>query len=230
VRLWRALGPAVGLTVVTAACSGGAGSYVTSSATTVRVPDAPTSTAPTAPATTAARAAETSHEVPAFIDDFARVCTTQVGYSGATPYDQTPSVHPVAVFESDDQHRSYTESLHTLPAGWTLTPGPASTDKAQLATVQLIACIDRTATSPAGIDCNFDSDGTPVTLALVNATYDVTLYVATTGAKLGDVSVDAKTSECPYVAAYRDGDTQYVTALTDDEVTNAVKPYVMPGG
>ena len=54
--------------------------------------------------------------------------------------------------------------------------------------------------------------------------------MATTGATLGDVSVDAKTSECPYVAAYRDGDTQYVTALTDDEVTNAVKPYVMPGG
>jgi hypothetical protein len=230
VNLWRALGLVVWLTVVAAACSGGTGSYVSSSATTVCALDGSTSTAPVAPATTATRAVDTSHEVPAFMDDFARVCTTQVGYSGATPHDQTAALHPVAVFESDDQHRSYTESLHTLPASWTLTPAPASTDKAQLATVQLIACIDRTATTPAGIDCNFDNDGTPVTLALVNATYDVTLHAATTGAKLGDVSVDATTSECPDVAAYRDSDTQYVTALTDDQVTNAVKRYVMPGG
>jgi len=230
VKLWRALGLAVGVTVVAAACSGGTASYVTSSATTARAPEAPTSTVAAAPATTAARTAVASNEVPAFMDDFARVCTTQVGYSGATPYDQTPAVHPVAVFESDDQHRLYTESLHTLPAGWTLAPGPASTDKAQLATVQLIACIDRTATTPVGMDCHFDNDGTPVTLTLVNATYDVTVYAATTGTKLGDVSVDAKTSDCPYVAAYRDGDTQYVTTLTDDDVTNAVKPYVMPGG
>jgi hypothetical protein len=133
--------------------------------------------------------------------------------------------------ESDnDQHRSYTESFHSLPAGWTIRLDAAVKDKSQLTAVQLIACIDRTGTTPTGMNCNFDNDGKQVTLALVDATYDVWLYAASSGAKLGDVSLDAKTSECAYVAAFHDGDTRYVISLTDDDVTNAVKPYVTPAG
>jgi K+-transporting ATPase c subunit len=62
----------------------------------------------------------------------------------------------------------------------------------------------------------------------VNATYDVTVYATSSGAMVGQVSLNAATTQCPYVAAYREGDTQYVMTLTDNDVTNAVKPYVMP--
>jgi hypothetical protein len=57
------------------------------------------------------------------------VCSTQVGFAGANPYDRSASVHPVAVFERDDAAgHSYFQSVHPLPSGWTLTPdSPAGT-------------------------------------------------------------------------------------------------------
>jgi hypothetical protein len=67
---------------------------------------------------------------------------------------------------------------------------------------------------PTGINCDFDNNGKQVTLALVNATYDVTVYAASSGTEVGQAWLNATTSECPYVAAYREGDTQYVMTLT----------------
>jgi hypothetical protein len=52
--------------------------------------------------------------------------------------------------------------------------------------------------------------------------------VATLMEKRGDVSLEAKTTDWTYVASVKQGDTQYVSILSDDDVTNAVKPYVMP--
>jgi hypothetical protein len=167
--------------------------------------------------------------LPRFQSDFSRICTTQVGFGGATAYDHSATVHPVAVFENDgDGDGVYFETTPTLPAGWTVAQDPNAADNSALAAVQLVACVHRAATTPTGVQCNFDNNGQTVTLGLVNATYDVTIYAASSAEKLGAVSLDAKTTDCPYVAYVKQGDTQYVSSLSDDDVTNAVKPYVMP--
>jgi hypothetical protein len=234
----------IGVTVLAAACGGGGKDVSSTPATTaarvpVTPPSAPATTSPGATATSAAGSPATtnghanasspsSKELPRFMSDFSRVCTTQVGFGGATPYDSSAAVHPVAVFENDGEDGSYFQSIPTLPAGWTITPDPNANDNSALAAVQLVACVHRTATVATGVQCNFDNDGKTVTLGLADASYDVTIYAATTGQKLGATAVDAKTSDCPYVAVFREGETQYVSSLTDDDLTNAVKPYVMP--
>jgi hypothetical protein len=224
-----------------ASCGGGGDSGV--SATTAAAPpttstpstteevipaSSTTASAPTtsaAPATTAAASAE----LPAFMNEFDRVCKTQVGFSGATAYDGAPGTHPVALledaFEDDDL---YIESSNQLPAGWTIEQDSDFADNSELAAVQLVACLDRTATAPTGTQCEFDNNGTKITLELTNATYELKVFGAVTGEAVGNTSITTTETECPFIAVFREGDTQHIASLSDDDLTNALKPYVTP--
>lgn len=166
-------------------------------------------------------------EVPAFMTDFDRVCTTQVGFPGVTAYEDGPGLHPVVLFE-DHRGEGFVQSSRTLPAGWSIEQDADYEDNSDLEPTQLIACSDRTTETPTGVKCEFESDGKKVELELVDADYELTVYAATTGEVKHQQTLEARNTECPYVAAFKKGDTTFVNQPSDDDYIAALKPVVAP--
>lgn len=215
-RRWMTLAVAV---VLLTSCGGDDGAASRSGQ------DPPRSTT-TAPRDAAEGAAD---EVPAFIGDFDRVCTTQVGFGGVAAYEKAPGIHPVVLFEDFRGEDSFVESSRQLPAGWGVTQDDNFEDSSELEATQLIACSDRTAESPTGIRCEFDDDEAgKVELELVDATYELTVYAAATGEVQHEQTLEAKETTCPFIATFRKGDTTLVDRPSDDEYIAALKPVVAP--
>jgi hypothetical protein len=173
--------------------------------------------------------ATTEEELPMFMADFSRVCSTQVGFPGAKAYEAVPgAVHPIVFFE-ENEHSDFIQSGVTLPAGWTVTEDANYEDNTELAGIELVGCASIVETTPNGTQCEFDDDGQSISLELVNVTYEVAVYEATTGKVVGTpTTVKAESTECPFVVAYDDGDTTYNLSLDVDDVINALKPAVAP--
>jgi hypothetical protein len=173
-----------------------------------------------------AGAANGAGELPKFSTEFDRVCKTQVGFPGATAYEKAPGTHPVMFFE-EFRGESYVSTSRSLPEGWAIKEDTDYEDNGELAAVQLVACSDRVKTTPTGNTCDFDDDGKKVSLELVDSTWELKVYEATTGKQVGDTAtLEAKSGDCPYIAAFRKGDTTYVVEPSDDDYINALKEFV----
>jgi hypothetical protein len=167
--------------------------------------------------------------LPGFIQDFDRVCTTQVGFSGAASYEAGPGPHPVILFE-DYRGGDLIESSRSLPEGWKVEQDSDFEDNRELAEVELIACSSRTSEAPTGVECDFENDeeGT-VTLELVDATYDLVVYEARTGEEVHRATLEGSAGgECPFIATFEKGDTTMVSEPEDDAYINALKGVVDP--
>ncbi len=182
-----------------------------------------TTTAPAGAVTTAQSAAE----LPKFASEFDRVCTTQVGFPGATSYEPVPGLHPMLFFE-EHRGKSWVNSARDFPQGWAVKEDTNFEDNAELKAVQIIACGDRVKETPSGKQCEFEnkSKGTKTKLELVNSTTELKIYAATTGKLVKTEMIETKVTECPYFATYQDGDTTYVETPTEDQYTNALKSVV----
>jgi hypothetical protein len=216
-RARRGVMLACGTALVVGACGGG-GEVVGTGATVS--PDA--GVVATEPAVAAAG------ELPGFMSEFSRVCTTQVGFPGAATYSGEPRLHPIALFEEYRDEDNYLETSRTLPAAWVITQDDDYEDNAELAQVELIGCSDKVAETPNGTTCTFDADGEEIALELVDATYEVTVYEAATGAQVATERVQANRTTCPAIVSYSEGQTQLVNKPTDDQIINALKPVVDP--
>ncbi len=183
--------------------------------------------APVPPVASGAPAAD----LPGFMSDFDRVCETQVGYGGAAAYDPKAGVHPVALFYDHGDPPTLIQASTTLPAGWAITEDANYADNAELAGVELVACSRRVAATPNGTKCDFTlNDGGTVTLELTDTSYVLTVYEAASGKQVGaPQTLDAATTECPYIASFKEGDTTYLNEPSDDQYINALKGVVAPG-
>jgi hypothetical protein len=138
-------------------------------------------------------------------------------------------VHPVVLFE-DYRGEGFIDSSRTLPAGWGVEQDADYEDNKDLEVTQLVACSDRTTESPTGVMCTFEGDkGEPATkLELVDATYELKVYAATTGELKHTATLEAKNSECPFIATFEKGDKTFVNEPSDDDYIGALKPVVTP--
>lgn len=169
----------------------------------------------------------TESEVPAFLGELDRVCTTQVGFPGVAAYEAAPGIHPVVVFE-EFRGESFVETARQLPAGWAVEQDTNFEDTSDLEAAQLVACSDRVKELPTGIKCDFDDDGKKIQLELVDADYELKVYAAATGELKHEQMLQARSSECPFIATFRKGDTTFVDEPSDDDYINALKPVVAP--
>ncbi len=206
-----------GLGLITA-CSGDDSKESIDGGDTSEVTSEGESTEPEAPAV----------DLPAFSTDWATVCTTQVGFAGAKEYAPGPGTHTIVYMENYRDEGNYITSSRALPAGWALTEDDDYADNSEFADVELVGCLDRTGTTPTGIQCDFEDEGVTTTLELVDADYDLTIYAATSGESIGTKSITATEDECPFIATFQDGDTEFVASPSDDDIVNALKEFVAP--
>jgi hypothetical protein len=181
--------------------------------------------------TTAAASATTTEkagpELPKFASEFDRVCTTQVGFPGASSYEPVAGIHPMLFFEEHDG-KTWVNSVRDFPDGWAVKEDSNFEDNSELKAVQLIACGDRVKETPTGKKCEFENKekGTKKTLELVNSTTELKVYAATTGKVVKTEMIETHEDECPMFATYQDGDTTYVETPSEDQYTNALKSVV----
>lgn len=172
--------------------------------------------------------ADDGPELPAFASDFDRLCTTQVGFAGATPLAAGPGPHPMVLFEETDSGILITTSK-TLPAGWLVVEDSNFDDNSDLAPTELVGCSQITAQTPNGVSCDLEDDeGKVTTLDLVDVTYELTVYEATTGAVVGTETLAAASTDCPTFVFIDDDQTQFFNSPDADAYTNAVKAYITP--
>jgi hypothetical protein len=167
-------------------------------------------------------------DLPMFASDFDRVCTTQVGFAGATPLTEGSGPHPIVLFQETDSGLLI-ESAAELPAGWAVDEDSNFDDNADLVPTELIGCSQIVAQEPNGVSCDLEGDdGTVTTLDLVDVTYELTVHEATTGALVGTETIEAADTECPFVVFIEEGDTQYFNSPEADQYTDALQSYVAP--
>lgn len=168
-------------------------------------------------------------ELPQFLDDFERVCSTGVGFAGATAYDAaSPGPHPVVLFEPYGNDGNLITTSRTLPAGWTVDEDLDFEDNGELAGAELVACGERVVETENGTTCELDDDGEPVTLVLVDTTIEFRVFEAVSGTEVGVVSMESASTECPFFVSYDPDDPRYFNTPDDDEIINFLKPFVTP--
>jgi hypothetical protein len=211
--------------MLASACGGGGGNAPVEAADATGPPVA-ADTAGTEPTTGDTADAG---ELPAFMGDFDRVCTTQVGFPGAASYNNEPSAHPIQLFEEFEDDGGFLETSRTLPKAWVVTQDSDFEDNSELAAVELIGCSEQVEATPNGTDCEFDNDdGDKITLELVDGTFNVTIYEAATGAEVASETITAQSTDCPMFVSYQQGDTQYFNKPSDDQLIKILKPVVAP--
>lgn len=168
-------------------------------------------------------------DLPQFLSDFDRVCTTETGFGGTTPYSDGPGPHPFVLMQESDSGFIFERDLNDAPAGWNIQTDSDFDDNSEIVPTELIACSVRSATTPTGIMCDLEGDDDSITtLELVDVTYELTILEASTGAVVATDTIEAIDAECPFFVFVDEGDTKYFNAPTEDQYINAVKPYVMP--
>lgn len=152
--------------------------------------------------------------------DFEQVCGGGT-VSGATEYSKKPGVHPLIAFEGEDPEYDYTSM--TLPEGW----------QSDLAaeTTELVLCMDRVSEKKINTCEDYESDDRPepFDVEVYAATYDVTLYAATTGEVIANGTVEGTDKECPFLVFFdEEEDVQREYADVSAHVRSFVKDYVSP--
>ena len=155
------------------------------------------------------------------LTDFGDVCRG-VKLEGATAYDGARSgVHPLITMAGEPP--AYEQAGALLPDKWDPAIGSEQT-------VELIACLDRTAaTLTQTCDGYLDDGGNDSgnTVEMYDTSYDVRLVAATTGEEVASTQMDATETECPMLVVFEEGDPveeQY--AEPTDELTAWLVQYV----
>ncbi len=168
-------------------------------------------------------------DLPQFLSDFDRVCTTETGFGGATPYSDGPGPHPFVLMQESDAGFIFERDLRDAPAGWNIQTDSDFDDNSEIVATELIACSVRTGTTPTGIMCDLEMDDESiVTLEVVDVTFELTVHEATTGNVVGSDTIEAVDPTCPSFVFIDEGETQYFNAPTEEQYINAMKPYVTP--
>lgn len=150
-------------------------------------------------------------EVPSSAFDLDRLCTTQVGFGGLTPVVEGTGPNLVQLIEETDSGAFVNRSFEA-PDGWLADSGTA------LESVELVACSGISSLVDNGFTCGFEADdGTVTTLKLLNGTYDLIVYEATTGAVVSETRLQADSTDCPPIALIDDDQTELL-ATPDDAV------------
>ena len=155
------------------------------------------------------------------LTDFGDVCRG-VTLDGATAYDATRAgVHPLITMAGESP--SYEQVGALLPDEWDPVIGSEQT-------VELVACLDRTATTlTQTCDGYLDDDGNDSgnKVEMYDASYNVRLVAATTSEEVASTQMDATDPDCPMLVVFDEGDPieeQY--AEPTDELTAWLVEYV----
>ncbi|MFN3258218.1 MAG: hypothetical protein ACE37B_21265 [Ilumatobacter sp.] len=168
-------------------------------------------------------------DLPQFTSEFSRVCDTQVGFGGATPLSDGAGPRPVMLMQESDSGLWIDASFLDLPAGWTIEQDSNFDDNSEFVAIELIACAKVVAQTPNGVQCELEADeGEVIPLDLVDITYEMTVYEATTGEVVGTETIEAADTECPFFVFVDEGQTEYYNTPDATQYTNALKAYVAP--
>lgn len=219
--------------LIATACSGGsddASSGPVDAEDSNEITEEPASGDESAPADEPATEGSLVEDLPQFLSDFDRVCTTETGFGGATPYSaEGPGPHPFVLMQESDSGKIFERDLSDAPAGWNIQTDSDFDDNSEIVPTELIACSQKTATTPTGIMCDLEmDDDSTVTLEVVDQTFVLTIREATTGNAIGTERIEATDAECPFFVFIDEGDTQYFNTPDEDQYINALKPYVAP--
>jgi hypothetical protein len=165
-------------------------------------------------------------DLPASVVGFDRVCATGIGFGDAAEYaSENPGPHPVAPFQRSDPDDPFATDIRSLPSGWSVDPA------AGVAAVELVSCVDVAERRPTGIVCDLEGDdGSTSSLELVDMTFSLTVHSANSGEVIGETTLEAVDETCPSFTFVDDGQTEYVNLLTENQIVNALKPFVSPDG
>ncbi len=167
-------------------------------------------------------------DLPNFVSDFDRVCTTQIGFAGATPLsDGAAGPRPIAVFQETDSGSLITTSFD-LPAGWEIENDNDYDNNDEIVPIELVGCSTVTEQSPNGVSCDLEGDDEVITLALVDQFFELNVYEAVTGELVGTETIDAVDADCPTFVFVDEGQTDYFNTPDADQYINALKAYVTP--
>ncbi|MDF0530275.1 hypothetical protein P0W64_17560 [Tsukamurella sp. 8F] len=94
------------------------------------------------------------------------------------------------------------------------------TDKAAIGRVDAVACLTEVSgAATKSMTCEFDDNGSKVTADYYSTRYDVTVYEAKTGRKVGRAgTVDATASSCPIFASFSRNDRRFTATASDNDV------------
>jgi hypothetical protein len=136
--------------------------------------------------------------------------------SGAAP-------HALVLF---DDGIGSTRGRHSLFDAWfgKSSALKAAWDPEDASKVQVVACLDRTASGAKVRTCTFD-DPKPDTVALYHATYRLHVYETATGAKLLDTTLEAKDTACP-TSALVGADKKIYMEVSDTTLISTLKRFV----
>jgi hypothetical protein len=187
---------------------------------------APASTAAPTASGSGANTPAANDDKPKFASDFERTCTDGIGFGGAAPYSRTKTVHPAVLLTRTSTDTWIDQEPSDWPSGWTLGY-PKDVSKAEL-----VACYERTGSTPAGKVCDMEDDKThqPFQLTMYNTQYKIQVREARTGKVLYSKTGQAKSTECPTIT-FASGDedrTKYYTDLQPRDYRGVVKPYIQP--
>lgn len=160
-----------------------------------------------------------------FAEDFNPVCS---GATESRAADYTSaSTHKVVYFETYET--DLLDQSTSLPADWTVM---YDENADAYAAVDLVACAVRTDAELAKTCEGYEDEesGTSGTVNWYTATYELTLYQATTGEAFSSTTIEADDAECPLFASFDAGESaidQYA-GPSDDAVIAFLKPFVQP--
>jgi hypothetical protein len=139
-------------------------------------------------------------------------------YSGAGP-------HPISIAVSGrmDLPGRLTKSFYGQPPGSTAAARQAW-EPTDLASVQLVACVDLVEAGERIRTCTFD-DPRPDTLPLSEGVYQLTLYEVATRRKVVETRMTGDDDDCPYVVLI--GNTRMLySEISERQLVNTLKRYV----
>lgn len=162
-----------------------------------------------------------------FDTDFAQVCRG-TGQPAASVYEPVAGTHPLVALTSDDGVEFTGAISPTLPTGWSaLYP--------DLASAELVLCHSLVGTTPTELCTGYTDDDKPEagesSVQMFDATYEISLRVATTAEVLHTETADASDDSCPMLVFFDEDDPDpkpWNSALDDGVIELMVKPFVNP--
>jgi hypothetical protein len=164
------------------------------------------------------------------LTDLDEVCVRSY-YPKAPKYTTGPAPHPIVVSDSlgeDVESRSST-SLGTFVPYDAPTAVKNAWQPKNLATVQVVACVDLISTGPELRSCKVD-DPKISSVPIKEGRYRVTLYEVATRRKLFETKMVGEYNNCPLSVFVVDGKVGIQrSTVDDDQLHEAFDSYVEPG-
>jgi hypothetical protein len=159
-----------------------------------------------------------------FPDNFKGVCSG-ASVSAATAYDPKGTAHKALYFATYKDDLSDRSS--SLPGDWTVQYSPAGDP---FKAIDLVACARRTAAQQVKICDKYKTNGsgTQNKVRWHTATYELSVFEAKTGKKLGTTTLQATDAECPMFENFS-GDSDTIddyASPSDSAVADFLRAYV----